>query len=784
MKLPLKNSISLALLVSVSALAVPCFASEPIVQTRFTADPAPMVHDGVLYLYTTHDEDDAPAGTGQFRMRDWLLYTSTDMVNWTDKGTVASLKSFSWAASGYGRGNNGAWAHQTIERNGKFYMYCTVQGAGIGVLVANKPEGPFTDPIGKPLINNNYDTIDPTVFIDDDGQAHLYWGNPNLWHVKLNNDMISTSGEITKDASIAKVPGQTDPFHYQEGPWVYKWGGHYYNAYASTCCPEGIGYAMSKSPAGPWEYKGYVMKPDRRASGNHPGIIDYRGKSYVFGFSYKLNFMQTDKHHERRSVGVAEMKYNADGTIQEVPWWEEAPQVKQLKPLNPYNRIEAETMSWSQGMKSGPRNGGGMNVYPTRDGSYTKVQGVDFGAEGAGTFTASVMLDTKAGIVKGGLLELRLDGAKGELIGTVPVSNTDGQWKSETTNVQGAKGVHDLFFVFKGESASEMFKLDSWRFAKKGATPQLVAINASIDRYKIDTAPASNTANLKVLAIYSDGTGKDVTAQTMAKAAKAGIVSVKKGVLTGAAAGSTSLTFSYGGKTDTLSLMVKDLKTEFTVSKLTPNVSDVKLITGSSQPLTVVAEYLDGHTEDVTETATYISANPQVAVVENGVILAKGQGSTVVRMSFKGEVGTAADVQVNVGVTNRNPFTQNEAEDFTQQQGVDIEASSENGRNASGIHNGDWIRVNALDFGTGADSLQLRVASATKGGTIEVRLDSLNGPLVGTCQVEETGGWQNWVTKSCDIEGVQGIHDVVFKFTGGEGYLFNVNWWKFGKALN
>ena len=161
----------------------------PIIQTKFTADPAPVVHDGVVYLFTTHDED----GAQGFLMKDWLLYTSTDMVNWQDHGAVASLRDFSWY-----KGNNGAWAEQVIERNGKWYMYCPIHGNGIGVLVADSPYGPYIDPLGKPLIwqKEHWDDIDPTILIDDDGQAYMYWGNPNVYYVKLNEDMISYSGEI------------------------------------------------------------------------------------------------------------------------------------------------------------------------------------------------------------------------------------------------------------------------------------------------------------------------------------------------------------------------------------------------------------------------------------------------------------------------------------------------------------------------------------------------------------------------------------------------------------
>ena len=174
-----------------------CKAQNPIVQTKFTADPAPLVYHDTVFLFTGHDEDDAFG----FKMKNWLLYTSTDMVNWTDHGVIASLKDFKWVNT-----DNGAWALQCVQREGKFYLYCPVpNGMGIGVLVGDSPYGPFKDAIGKPLIKNGPQDIDPTVLIDNDGQAYLYWGNPNLYYVKLNRDMISYSGEIIKDSSFAKI---------------------------------------------------------------------------------------------------------------------------------------------------------------------------------------------------------------------------------------------------------------------------------------------------------------------------------------------------------------------------------------------------------------------------------------------------------------------------------------------------------------------------------------------------------------------------------------------------
>ena len=441
------------------ALALFANAQNPIIQTKYTADPAPMVYNDTVFLYTGHDEDDA---TG-FKMLNWMLYTSTDMVNWTDHGIVASLKDFKWVNT-----DNGAWAPQCIRRNNKFYLYCPVpNGLGIGVLVSDSPYGPFKDPIGKALIKNGPQDIDPTILIDDDGQAYLYWGNPELWYVKLNEDMISCSSEPKKMPEFIKTKGEKDPFHYQEGPWVWKRNGHYYVAYASTCCPEGIGYAMANSPIGPWEYKGMIMEGDPRSSGNHPGVIDYKGKSYVFGFNYAILKQTMSKHYERRSICLENLIYNADGTIQKLPFWSK--NVMQLGVLNPYQCTEAETMAFSEGLKtdmvtewerSGRNNkkiGDKIFITSIHNGDYIKVQGVDF-SKGVTSVDASVAS------LSGGKIEIRTDKIDGPIMATINVT-TSGEgdsWKTITTPVKNIKGVHDLFFVFKGDK--DLFNFDWWKF--------------------------------------------------------------------------------------------------------------------------------------------------------------------------------------------------------------------------------------------------------------------------------------------------------------------------------
>jgi len=440
----------------------------PLFQTKYTADPSPLVVGDTLFLYTSHDAspEDIPdaneKNSAGFFMYDWLLWSTTDMVNWTEHGAVASLKDFSWRSR-----ENGAWAIQTVERNGKYYLYAPLHGHGIGVLMSDSPYGPFKDPLGEPLVwqKEHWNDIDPTVFTDDDGQAYMYWGNPHTYWAKLNEDMISLGSGITQ---LPHIP------NYQEGPWFYKRNGHYYLAFASTCCPEALGYAMSDSPTGPWEWKNYIMRPTPRDRGNHPGICDFKGHSYVFGQNYDLMHLETFVHHERRTVSATEIEYQADGTIKEVPYWLDQQPLKQLHWLNPYQRVEAETMNWGYGLKSAkmgiantgvvkdmPASTGKKNMYvfDLNDGEYIRLRGVDF-AQGAKSFTIAAAAQGAATIT------LRLDRQDGPVVGKVAVKSTGNaeKYRMFSTKVQNAKGVHDLYLCF--EQTSGDVRLDWWQFKK------------------------------------------------------------------------------------------------------------------------------------------------------------------------------------------------------------------------------------------------------------------------------------------------------------------------------
>ncbi|WP_423128071.1 glycoside hydrolase family 43 protein [Gaoshiqia sp. Z1-71] len=449
----------LLILVLVSLLPMIGLAQNPIIQSYYTADPAPMVYNGTVYLYTTHDEDETV--NNFFTMYDWRCYSTTDMVNWTDHGAVASLNDFAWSDK-----TNGAWAPQCIERNGKFYLYCPIHGDGIAVLVADSPTGPFFDPLGKRLIDgeNIWHDIDPTVMIDDDGQAYLYWGNPSLFYVKLNEDMISYDRSIGKDG-IVPVAMTTESFGakegrngkpgttYTEGPWIYKRNNLYYMIYAAAGIPEYIAYSTAPSAEGPWTYQGFIMeRADHLAFTNHPGIIDYKGNSYFFYHDQALSGGEGFK----RSVSVEQFKYNEDGTIPLILPTKEG--VKEsVSNLNPFQKTEAETIAWSEGVKT---TSGNQGVYVTKieNGDFIKVRNVDFG-KGAKKF------EVAAAALAGGEIEIRLDTKDGLLLGICEITNTGDAnvWETFTTNLGKNEGIHDLYFVFKGGDG-ELFNLDYWKF--------------------------------------------------------------------------------------------------------------------------------------------------------------------------------------------------------------------------------------------------------------------------------------------------------------------------------
>jgi hypothetical protein len=292
--------------------AEPAPGSNPLLRDVFTADPAPLVVGDTAYLYVGHDE---AKGDEFFRMNDWRVYSSRDLKHWTSHGAVMKPTDFSWAVGE-------AWAAQAVQRNGRFYFYATVThdsshpGRAIGVAVADNPLGPFKDARGSALVTDqmtpgpyDWDDIDPTVLVDDDGTAWLAWGNPVLHLARLKPNMTELDGPIENIA----LP------NYTEGPWLSKRKGLYYLTYAAMAHQgewERLAYATAPSPRGPWTYGGLITGSAKNSFTIHPGLLDFKGRSYLIYHNGALTLPDGQTGATaRRSVTIEYLHYGADGSI-------------------------------------------------------------------------------------------------------------------------------------------------------------------------------------------------------------------------------------------------------------------------------------------------------------------------------------------------------------------------------------------------------------------------------------------------------------------------------------
>ena len=446
-------------------LLMNCFASlaqNPVVQTWYTPDPAPFVYQDTVFLFTDHDEDDAQ----YFKMKDWQLYSTTDMVNWTYRGTPMTTATFQWAKQG-----DNAWASQAIERNGKWYWYICAEDTtkhlhGIGVAVAERPEGPYTDPLKCPLVPGNWGYIDPSVFIDDDGQAYLFWGNNGLWYAKLNEDMITLGSEVIRVKT--EEPDAFGPLvmkhdyqlneripktNYEEGSWVFKRDGIYYMVYAAGGVPEHMAYSTSKSINGPWKYRGRIMDEAEGSFTIHGGSIEFKGRHFMFYH----NGILPNGGGFRRSTAIEEFTFGENGEIPFIPFTKEGVRIP-VANLDPYQRVEAETMAFSYGLKTDRTVGNEHHLTSIHNGDWLKLRSVDFKDGKADRMIASLPK-----VIAGGTIEFYTDHMGGEPIAVLLVTPTDKEREWQTDILKKVQGVHDLYILFRG-GEGELFDFDWWQF--------------------------------------------------------------------------------------------------------------------------------------------------------------------------------------------------------------------------------------------------------------------------------------------------------------------------------
>lgn len=288
----------------------------PIIRHQYTADPAVLVENDTLWLFAGHDHAGNQSG---YHMRDWLLFSTTDMKHWKEHPVPLTIDEFKWAAS------KQAYAGHVAERNGKYYWYVSTNWCGIGVAVADKITGPYKDALGKPLLTNkdcfasshSWACIDPAIFIDDDGQPWITWGNRECYIAKLKDNMIEIDGEI-KQIKF----NETHPF--TEAPWIHKYNGKYYLTYASEW-PEKIAYAVADKIDGPYEMKGIISEIAGNSNTTHPAIVNFKNQWLFFSHNGGLH----NGTSYSRSIIAEPMEYDAEGNIQKIhPSTEGVPCIK------------------------------------------------------------------------------------------------------------------------------------------------------------------------------------------------------------------------------------------------------------------------------------------------------------------------------------------------------------------------------------------------------------------------------------------------------------------------
>ena len=308
----------------VSLLAMPLLAQaqNPVIRDQFAADPTARVFNDKVYLYPSHDIF-PPEGQRQdwFCMEDYHVFSSENLTDWTDHGVIVTQNKVPWVKPD----SYSMWAPDCIERNGKYYFYFPSapkdgRGFGIGVAIADSPEGPF---IPEPENIKGISGIDPCVLQASDGNAYIFWGAGRCAKLKPNMKELAddTPTETVKwgdhEFELSGVNCLRDlPNRQAEGPFAFEYNGNYYLTYPYVReNTEVLGYAMSKNPMGPYEYKGLIMpEHDNGCWTNHHSIINYKGQWYLF---YHRNHF-SPRDDKRRSVCIEKLFFNPDGTIQEV----------------------------------------------------------------------------------------------------------------------------------------------------------------------------------------------------------------------------------------------------------------------------------------------------------------------------------------------------------------------------------------------------------------------------------------------------------------------------------
>ena len=460
-------------------------AQNPIIRDQFTADPTARVFNNKVYLYPSHDIV-PPAGQRHdwFCMEDYHVFSSENLTDWTDHGVIVTQNKVPWVRPD----SYSMWAPDCVERNGKYYFYFPSapkdgRGFGIGVAVADRPEGPF---ICEPEPIKGISGIDPCVLQTSDGNAYIFWGAGRCAKLKPNMKELAddTPKEKVKfgnrEFEMYGVNCLKDlPNRQAEGPFAFEYNGNYYLTYPYVReNTEVLGYAMSKNPMGPYEYKGLIMPEHENGCWtNHHSIINYKGQWYLF---YHQNAF-SPRDDKRRSVQIDKLFFNPDGTIKEVKKTMRGVGVNKATEKIEIDRYSTASSDVTTSLIDTVNTFRGYQASLPKKGSWLHYADVDFSP----ITDAYLIVNAKAG----GNTEfcVREKNAKGKVIARVTMNvvtqmgqfrrDQSNQWLTQTVNLEYVpKGVTDLCVTCEGDAEVSI----NWvQFKNRNSYFQPVAANAA-----------------------------------------------------------------------------------------------------------------------------------------------------------------------------------------------------------------------------------------------------------------------------------------------------------------
>ena len=442
--------------------ATAVMAQNPIIRDQFTADPTARVFNNKVYLYPSHDIK-PPVGQRQdwFCMEDYHVFSSENLTDWTDHGVIVTQNKVPWVRPD----SYSMWAPDCVERNGKYYFYFPSApksgfGFGIGVAVADSPEGPF---VCEPEPIKGISGIDPCVLQASDGNAYIFWGAGRCAKLKPNMK------ELADDTPKEKVKFRDREFEMYgvnclkdlpnrqaEGPFAFEYNGNYYLTYPYVReKTEVLGYAMSKNPMGPYEYKGIIMPEHENCWTNHHSIINYKGQWYLF---YHENaFSPSDD--KRRSVQIDKLYFNPDGTIKEVKKTMRGVGINKATEKIEIDRYSTASSDVTSALIDTVNTFRSYQATLPVKGSWLQYNDVDFSAVEP---TAYLIVNASAA----GNTEfcIREKTAKGKVIARIPMNvitqrgqfrrDQSNQWLTQTVALAYVpKGVTDLVVTCDGDAA-------------------------------------------------------------------------------------------------------------------------------------------------------------------------------------------------------------------------------------------------------------------------------------------------------------------------------------------